>query len=143
MLDEVRAGTPRQPWLIDADGVVLHHPDPQWRFRSLVPLAPAVLERIRADQRFRRDRIESLGLPALAEAVAGARAWLLARGLTRPVLALTRAAEALKRGDYAGATLTVRRHDELGRLARTFNVMIDVLRQREREGRAPAAEGGR
>ncbi|GAP37408.1 serine/threonine protein kinase [Piscinibacter sakaiensis] len=211
VLDEVRAGTPRQPWLIDADGVVLHHPDPQWRFRSLVPLAPAVLERIRADQRFRRDRIESLGLPALAEAVAGARveagggghlafrsprdgepevaghapvpglpwtvvvsepeayfeapvdrlatqlaaalllvgvlaglgAWLLARGLTRPVLALTRAAEALKRGDYAGATLTVRRHDELGRLARTFNVMIDVLRQREREGRAPAAEGGR
>jgi HAMP domain-containing protein len=27
----------------------------------------------------------------------------------------------------------VRSNDEVGRLARTFNVMIDVLRQRERE----------
>ena len=29
--------------------------------------------------------------------------------------------------------LTVRSRDEVGQLARTFNVMIDVLRQRERE----------
>jgi nitrogen fixation/metabolism regulation signal transduction histidine kinase len=29
----------------------------------------------------------------------------------------------------------VKRRDELGQLGRTFNVMIDVLRQRERERR--------
>jgi len=29
----------------------------------------------------------------------------------------------------------VHRRDELGQLGRTFNVMIDVLRQRERERR--------
>jgi len=29
--------------------------------------------------------------------------------------------------------VTVRSNDEVGQLARTFNVMIDVLRQRERE----------
>jgi hypothetical protein len=35
--------------------------------------------------------------------------------------------------DYAGTNLTVKSHDEIGRLARTFNVLIDVPRQRERE----------
>jgi HAMP domain-containing protein len=33
----------------------------------------------------------------------------------------------------------VKRRDELGQLGRTFNVMIDVLRQRDRERRR---EGG-
>ena len=41
--------------------------------------------------------------------------------------------DALKSGDYANANLEVRSSDEVGQLARTFNVMIDVLRQRERE----------
>ncbi|MES2759816.1 MAG: HAMP domain-containing protein [Pseudomonadota bacterium] len=31
------------------------------------------------------------------------------------------------------ATIAVTSNDEIGRLSRTFNVMIDVLRQRERE----------
>jgi hypothetical protein len=34
--------------------------------------------------------------------------------------------------------------DEIGQLARVFNVMIDVLRQRDRErGSAPKARGSR
>ena len=40
---------------------------------------------------------------------------------------------ALKSGDYDKANIAVRANDEVGQLARTFNVMIDVLRQRERE----------
>ena len=36
-------------------------------------------------------------------------------------------------GDYDNANIEVRSADEVGQLARTFNVMIDVLRQRERE----------
>jgi nitrogen fixation/metabolism regulation signal transduction histidine kinase len=55
-----------------------------------------------------------------------------------PVRALTAAADALKRGDYEAASVSVRSRDEIGQLARTFNVMIDVLRQRERE-RSPRA----
>lgn len=202
VLDDVRAGSTRVPWLIDRDGVVLHHPDSALLFSSLGPIGPAALADIRADQRFRRNEIASLNMPVLAQAVVGAKsqgnvsyvsaltgqaevagyapvkghdwvvtvsesraqfeaplrrlfdhlAWslaavgtvftllalLLARGLVRPIKALTNAAEALKRGDYAGATLVVKTRDEIGQLARTFNVMIDVLRQRERErGRGP------
>ena len=51
----------------------------------------------------------------------------------RPVARLTEAANALKEGDYDQAHIKVTSNDEIGRLARTFNVMIDVLRQRERE----------
>ncbi|HET7771613.1 MAG TPA: HAMP domain-containing protein, partial [Chloroflexota bacterium] len=50
-----------------------------------------------------------------------------------PLEQLTTAAHALKSGDYERANVAVRTGDEVGQLARTFNVMIDVLRQRERE----------
>ncbi|MBT9500831.1 MAG: HAMP domain-containing protein [Burkholderiaceae bacterium] len=60
-------------------------------------------------------------------------ALLFARSIVRPIRQLTQAAQALKNGDFDAATVTVRRRDEIGLLARTFNVMIDVLRQRERE----------
>jgi HAMP domain-containing protein len=73
-------------------------------------------------------------------------AMLFARSIVRPIERLTAAAHALKGGDYAGAHVPVRSGDEIGTLARTFNVMIDVLRQRERErdaaeGSEPAAGG--
>jgi C4-dicarboxylate-specific signal transduction histidine kinase len=55
------------------------------------------------------------------------------RSIVRPIQALTRGADALKAGDYAGAAVQVDSRDEIGQLARTFNVMIDVLRQREKE----------
>lgn len=191
----------REAWLLDADGVLIHHPDPARRFHSLRPLSEAQQAAIRADQRFRRDRIPSLGdaggdaMLGLEEArragrgqaeyqspisagpeVAGLAAvpgpgWqvvvsesrasfeaplreqrqqvllalagvgllalglaaLLARRLVRPIQALSQAVDALKRGDYAAAQVKVERGDELGRLGRGFNVMIEVLRQRERE----------
>ena len=75
-------------------------------------------------------------------------AMLFARTIVRPIEALKDAAHALKSGDYDRAHLSVKTNDEVGQLARTFNVMIDVLRQRERErgggradGPAPGAEG--
>jgi putative NADPH-quinone reductase/HAMP domain-containing protein len=58
-----------------------------------------------------------------------------ARSIVRPVRALTQAAAALKEGQYDAAGVEVKRRDELGQLGRTFNVMIDVLRQRDRERR--------
>jgi C4-dicarboxylate-specific signal transduction histidine kinase len=60
-------------------------------------------------------------------------AMLFARSIVRPIETLTGAAHALKSGDYGNANIEVRTNDEVGQLARTFNVMIDVLRQRERE----------
>ncbi|MBK6998904.1 MAG: protein kinase [Rhodoferax sp.] len=57
----------------------------------------------------------------------------LSRNLVRPILQLTRASEALKAGNFDQAHVTVTTTDEIGRLARTFNVMCDVLRQREHE----------
>jgi serine/threonine protein kinase/HAMP domain-containing protein len=56
-----------------------------------------------------------------------------ARSIVRPIESLTDAAHALKSGDYKNATVNVTSGDEIGRFARVFNVMIDVLRQRERE----------
>jgi C4-dicarboxylate-specific signal transduction histidine kinase len=60
-------------------------------------------------------------------------ALLFARSIVKPIERLTGAAHALKSGDYDKANIAVRTNDEIGQLARTFNVMIDVLRQRERE----------
>ena len=72
-------------------------------------------------------------------------ALLFARSISRPVEALTRAADALKAGDYDAAHVRVTSGDEIGALGRTFNVMIDVLRQRERERglRSGQRDGGR
>ena len=69
----------------------------------------------------------------LAGAIFVALALIFARSIVRPIQALTEAANALKNGDYDNANIEVRSNDEVGQLARTFNVMIDVLRQRERE----------
>jgi serine/threonine protein kinase/HAMP domain-containing protein len=69
----------------------------------------------------------------LAGAIFVALALIFARSIVRPIQGLTEAANALKNGDYDNANIEVRSADEVGQLARTFNVMIDVLRQRERE----------
>jgi HAMP domain-containing protein len=69
-------------------------------------------------------------------------ALLLARSIVEPVKKLSNAAEALKGGSAdsfdaaAAAVAGVPRRDELGQLARTFGVLIEVLRRRE-QGRAP------
>jgi serine/threonine protein kinase len=193
------------PFLVDGDGVVVSHPQPGWRFRSLAPLTAERQATLQADQRFRRDRIEPLAEPVLAEALAQARrtgsaghvvhdsatsgrseivgfapvpgfdgtvalakpravfeaplremrqrlmlsaglvgllftglALALARSILDPVKKLSDAAVALKGGnpssfDSASAAVAgVPRCDELGQLARTFGVLIEVLRRRDR-----------
>jgi C4-dicarboxylate-specific signal transduction histidine kinase len=207
ILDSASIPGERTPFLIDADGVIVWHPDARLMYHSLVPLRPEVLDEIVADQRFRRPTIASLDQARLAAAMIGAReqghveyyskvsgrdeiagyapvpdhewvvgvsesrdrftrpldalfrqvlysvglagavfvlaAMFFARSIVRPIDRLTDAANALKRGDYANANVPVRSADEIGQLARTFNVMIDVLRQRERERERRGAVGSR
>jgi serine/threonine protein kinase/HAMP domain-containing protein len=197
----------RDPFLVDGDGVLIHHRLDGLRFHSLAPLSPQVQAAIAADQRFKLARVDSLGMPTLAAAMVGAQregtidytstiskvrdvagyapvagvdwmvgvtesrasfeaplraifeqvlyslalvgavfvllAMLFARSISRPVEALTQAADALKRGDYDAAHVRVTSGDEIGALGRTFNVMIDVLRQRERERGLGAGTGNK
>jgi HAMP domain-containing protein len=202
ILSEAKRGA-LVPFLIDGDGVLIYHPDQAQLYRSLVPLSQEKLKQIVADQRFRRDKVDSLNMPELARAMVGAKttgnisyastmsgaseiagyapvpghdwvvgvtesrlsfeeplnrlftnvlhsvflvglvflvlAVLFARSIVRPIERLTLAAHALKDGDYEKANIQVTSNDEIGRLARTFNVMIDVLRQRDRERRRKQA----
>lgn len=57
---------------------------------------------------------------------------VLARGVTRPVARLSRAAAAIAAGDY-GAPVEAGGRDELGGLARAFNRMAAELRRRDDE----------
>ena len=61
---------------------------------------------------------------------AGVALWL-SRSFVRPVFALTAAAERLAEGDLS-QRVAVERPDELGRLARSFNLMGESLQQQER-----------
>lgn len=196
MLSDVKTGT-RVASLVDDDGVLVYHPDPATRFKSLAPLSQKQLDEIKADQRFRRDKIDSVNMPELSKTLLAAKepgnysyvstisnkeeitgyapvkghiwvvavsetkeefsapldrlfsnvlysvflvgmvflllAMLFARSIVSPIQELQTAALALKSGDYDKASVRVRSNDEIGQLGRTFNVMIDVLRQRERE----------
>ncbi|MFM9887440.1 MAG: protein kinase domain-containing protein [Burkholderiales bacterium] len=73
ILDEARTDSTLTPFLLDGDGVMIHHPRKELLYQSLMPLPASTLAEIRADQRFRRDNIESLDMPELARAMVGTR----------------------------------------------------------------------
>ena len=62
------------PFMVDGDGVLVQHPHADLRYRSLMPLPAAKQAEIRADQRFRRDEITSVGEAPLARALLAAQA---------------------------------------------------------------------
>jgi class 3 adenylate cyclase len=71
----------------------------------------------------------AVGGAGLLLALAGAV--VIARRMSRPVRQLATAARAVSAGDF-GIAVPVRRRDELGELAATFNAMVAGLRDRER-----------
>jgi class 3 adenylate cyclase len=78
-----------------------------------------------------RELDTTIGLGMVAGALlALALAVVVARRLTRPVVALTRAAARVAAGDLTPA-VPVRSRDEVGQLTRAFNGMVEGLRQRE------------
>jgi EAL domain-containing protein (putative c-di-GMP-specific phosphodiesterase class I)/GGDEF domain-containing protein len=62
--------------------------------------------------------------------VVGWGSWLLARDITRPISALDEAARRLEHGE--DAQVPAGAHDEIGRLAQSFNTMATEIRDRER-----------
>jgi EAL domain-containing protein (putative c-di-GMP-specific phosphodiesterase class I)/GGDEF domain-containing protein len=86
------------------------------------PLAKAL-----APYQHLRDIVVLTGLLGGALLVIGGG--FVARGVTRPVRALDAAAQALREGDTAD--LAVEGRDELARLATSFNLMAQTIRERE------------
>jgi signal transduction histidine kinase len=76
-----------------------------------------------------RTTISMLATIAILLAVLGALiAWVIGRQLSRPLVELTGAAEALARGDYS-ERVTSRGTDEIGRLGAAFNRMADQVQE--------------
>jgi EAL domain-containing protein (putative c-di-GMP-specific phosphodiesterase class I)/GGDEF domain-containing protein len=71
------------------------------------------------------------GISALGIALLLWGTWMLARGITQPLLTLEEAAKHLQQGVYD--TIVVPGKDELSRLAEAFNTMIGAIRERERK----------
>jgi PAS domain S-box-containing protein len=92
-----------------------------------VVLAPA--------RRFVRD-FALIALAILALGLAGV--WALSRRITRPLVRLTAAADAIGAGDHA-IRVPVERHDEAGRLAAAFNHMLDRV-DKEASARSESEE---
>ena len=81
------------------------------------------------------DRLHELRSTIVYASVVGALGtlilgFLFARGLTRPIRALTAGVRRVEAGDLSQA-LPVTSRDELGRLTRAFNQMVEGLRQRD------------
>ena len=59
-------------------------------------------------------------------------AWLVGRGLTRPIIRLQAGARAVSAGLLAEADVRVTSRDEIGDVTQAFNVMVEDLREKER-----------
>jgi signal transduction histidine kinase len=68
----------------------------------------------------------AVALPMLLAGILGA--WVLSRRITRPLVQLTEAAEAISTGNY-GFRAPVGRRDETGRLADAFNTMAEQVQR--------------
>ncbi len=69
------------------------------------------------------------GIMGITLAIGGS--WLLARKLSRPIIELERAARSVGSGQHV--QVTVETHDEISRLARSFNRMVHDIESRERQ----------
>lgn len=97
------APIPRTPWIVWVDSP-----------RSAV-IAPA------------RALMGNLAIIAFAIVAAGTLGgWLLSRQITRPLVAVTKAAEGIAGGDYT-RRVTSSSHDEVGQLAASFNIMAQQV----------------
>ncbi|WP_269532025.1 adenylate/guanylate cyclase domain-containing protein [Chitinimonas sp. BJYL2] len=73
ILDAVRSSSNRYAFLVNRDGVLVHHPDAKLLYRSLDKLPEEVEHRILRERQFMLERIESLNLRDLNAALTQAR----------------------------------------------------------------------
>ncbi|MDI1296575.1 MAG: EAL domain-containing protein [bacterium] len=71
------------------------------------------------------------GFGALGVVLAIAGTWAASRRLTRPIVALAAAARKVSAGEHAQVKVETR--DEIGRLAHSFNRMVNAVEERERQ----------
>jgi diguanylate cyclase (GGDEF)-like protein len=101
----------------------------------------AILSRSLSDARAPFERLtRTLFSIAIASLLgfAAATFWI-ARNITRPLFALTKSVEQIRKGDYA-VPLTVERHDELGDLAECLQLMQTAVQSRDKSIRQLAYE---
>ena len=84
----------------------------------------------------------TIPLGVILAAAAAAMAWLLARRALRPVERLTSAAEHVAQTQQLAGTIDVARNDEVGRLARSFNAMLEALQTSRRQQQQLVADAG-
>lgn len=96
-------------------------------FGALVVAKPKTEIRARWITLFQRLALAFLG----GIVVAGALGWYFSRRITRPVLALSRAADEVAEGRYDVHIPAVRGGDEIAHLADRFNEMADRLQETE------------
>jgi signal transduction histidine kinase len=82
------------------------------------------------NQQLGEHRTRSFIILLITSLLAGISAWMLSRGITRPLLQLTVGAKKLADGDVH-SRVSVTSGDEVGELARTFNIMADELETRK------------
>ena len=70
---------------------------------------------------------------AIGTLLAAAVGWLLSRGLTRPIEELTATSEAVAETQDLSRRIDVTTDDEVGRLGRSFNTMLDALQVSRRQ----------
>jgi methyl-accepting chemotaxis protein len=93
-------------------------------------IGEADMAEILAPVREMRRTVAGIGLAILA--VVGAIGWLAARGISRPLTAMTAAMKQLAGGDTAMAVPGVGRGDEVGEMAGTVQVFKDNMIEAER-----------
>lgn len=98
-----------------------------WGFRIVV--AQPVAEAFAASVRMRKESLLWLAIGAIAAVGAGL---FLARGITRPLVRLSRGAELVAQGDF-GVRLRVDGTDELSAVTHSFNRMCGEIEARDRE----------
>ncbi len=101
--------------------------------RSLGDLDLVVVASLDAERAaLKRSRMNLMAAGSIAVALSLVACTLLARGFVRPILAIQHATERIRRGDL-GVRLKSRRRDEIGDVARAFDLMLEDLDGSRRE----------
>jgi methyl-accepting chemotaxis protein len=104
---------------------------------TLTAVRTAQLEALRGlggrnEESARQNVTESLGVAAVALVASILLAWLIGRGISRPVKAMTGAMTTLANGDLSVEVPARERGDELGEMAKAVQVFKDSMSETER-----------